>query len=225
MDSPDRPAGVLTYSFDALLIEILQKSTIWGKIALPILMAFSSKYAVSLYENLAQFVNLNYRTCTAYGLEEFRSMLGVQPGQYKTFGELNKHVLKPVALEINALAPFGVSLLPVRQGKKVVQVKVGWWNKSEEEMLAASKEAQRSKIGRKARIAGNVEGVLAPMPSQEQLARKPHRLGLQSALNRPRVCRRLQLLRRWSHDELSSVKPLCLGQSGSHSRSMSTAAP
>ena len=57
--TPTRPAGVLTYSFDKRLIEVLKDSTIWGKIALPVLMAFTSKYAVSLYENLAQFSNLS----------------------------------------------------------------------------------------------------------------------------------------------------------------------
>jgi hypothetical protein len=35
LDDPDRSAGVLTYSFDRRLIEILRDSTIWGKIALP----------------------------------------------------------------------------------------------------------------------------------------------------------------------------------------------
>jgi len=58
LDDPDRPAGVLTYSFDKRLIEILKDSTIWGKIAIPVLMAFTSKYTVSLYENLAQHINL-----------------------------------------------------------------------------------------------------------------------------------------------------------------------
>jgi hypothetical protein len=59
MDDPRRAAGVLTYSFDWRLLEILKDSTIWGKIALPVLMAFQSKYAVSLYENIAQMVNLD----------------------------------------------------------------------------------------------------------------------------------------------------------------------
>ena len=35
LDSEDRPAGVLTYSFDKRLISVLKDSTIWGKIALP----------------------------------------------------------------------------------------------------------------------------------------------------------------------------------------------
>src|SRR6476620_8167421 len=32
LDEPERAAGVLTYSFDKRLIEVLQDSTIWGKI-------------------------------------------------------------------------------------------------------------------------------------------------------------------------------------------------
>ena len=36
LDAPDRPAGVLTYSFDKRLIDILKTSTIWGKITLPV---------------------------------------------------------------------------------------------------------------------------------------------------------------------------------------------
>jgi hypothetical protein len=129
LDDPDRPAGVLSYSFDKRLIEVLKDSTIWGKIALPVLMAFTTKYAVSLYENLAQFANLSKKVHQDYSLDEFRELLGVPPGRYKSFGELNLHVIKPAVFEVNALAPFGISVLPIKQGKKVVQIRVGWWAK------------------------------------------------------------------------------------------------
>src|SRR5919202_15826 len=71
LDDPERPAGVLTYSFDKRLVSVLQDSTIWGKIAIPILMAFTSKYAVSLYENLAQLANLSKKIFQEYTLDEF----------------------------------------------------------------------------------------------------------------------------------------------------------
>lgn len=171
LDDPDRPAGVLTYSFDKRLVAVLQDSTIWGKIAIPILMAFSSKYAVSLYENLAQLANLSRKTFQEYSLDEFRALLGVPPGRYKTFGELNKHVLKPAVQEINAIAPFGVSVLPVKQGKRVAQIKVGWWAKDREALQAANDELQRSKIGRRARLAGTVEYVAEAIPSINRLMR------------------------------------------------------
>jgi plasmid replication initiation protein len=136
LDEPDRPAGVLTYSFDRRLIQILRDSTIWGKIALPVLMAFTSKYAVSLYENVAQLVNLDKKIHHVYTLDEFRALLGVQSGRYKTFGALNKHVIKPAVEEINGLASFCINILPVKQGKRVTNIHVGWWQKDASALMS-----------------------------------------------------------------------------------------
>lgn len=171
LDDPGRPAGVLNYSFDKRLVAVLQDSTIWGRIALPILMAFSSKYAVSLYENLAQHAHLSHKTSQDYTLDEFRALLGVPAGRYRTFGELNKHVLKPTVQEINAIAPFGIAVAPIKEGKRVVSVKVGWWPKDSEALQAASDELKRSKVGRRARLAGTVEYVTRTMPSANRLRR------------------------------------------------------
>jgi plasmid replication initiation protein len=162
LDAPDRPAGVLTYSFDKRLIDILKTSTIWGKITLPVLMAFTSKYAVSLYENVSQMTGLELKQSQTFTLDEFRDMLGVQPGRYKTFGELNKHVLQPAVAEVNALAPFSLSVLPVKQGKRVASVLVGWVKKDSDALREAFEETQRPRFGRKARIAGTVETVVLP---------------------------------------------------------------
>ncbi|HJT75738.1 MAG TPA: replication initiation protein [Gemmataceae bacterium] len=168
LDDPDRPAGVLTYSFDKRLIEALKDSTIWGKIALPVLMAFTSKYTISLYENLAQIASLSKKTYQDYTLDEFRDLLGVSPGRYKAFGELNKHVIKPAIAEVNALAPFSVSLVPVKQGKRVVQIRVGWWAKEGDALREAWNEMQRTRVGRRARIA---EVGHAPLPSINRTVR------------------------------------------------------
>ena len=154
MDDPDRPGGVLTYTFDKRLIEVLKESTIWGKISIPILMAFTSKYAVTLYENMAQFAKLTHKTFADYTLEEFRDMLGVEPGKYGRFGELNKHVIKPAVAEINALAAFNVSVMPVKKGRSVHTVKVNWWPKSKHENQEAYRELKRPKSGRRARAQG-----------------------------------------------------------------------
>ena len=171
LDDPDRPAGVLNYSFDKRLVEILKDSAIWGKIALPVLMAFTSKYAVSLYENVAQWTGLSKKVFQEFSLEDFREMLGVEEGKYPAFGALNKHVIKPVILEINALAPFNVSILPVKTGKRVTRIRVGWWSKTKEEMDEAWREVHRPKVGRKARIAGQAITVLDPSPSENRLIR------------------------------------------------------
>ncbi len=171
MDDPTRPAGVLTYSFDKRLVEMLRDSSIWGKIALPVLMAFSSKYAVSLYENASQWSNLSRKVYQDFLLEEFRTLLGVEEEKYPAFGALNKHVLKPAVDEINALAPFNISIIPRKTGKKVTGIRVGWWRKNEDELREAWAEAQRPKVGRRARISGRVDHV-APMPSLNSMGRK-----------------------------------------------------
>jgi hypothetical protein len=171
LDSPNRPAGVFTYSFDKKLIKILQDSTVWGKINVPVLMAFMSKYSVSLYENIAQKVNLDHKQSHTYSLAEFRELMGVQDSQYKTFGEFNKHVLKPAALEINALAAFKIDVLPIKEGKRVAQIMVQWTHKDAEALKAAMKEVESTKVGRKARITGTVETVLPPVPSIGRLMR------------------------------------------------------
>lgn len=172
LDSPDRPAGVLTYSFDNLLIDVLQQSSVWGKIAIPLLMAFTSKYAVSLYENISQLSGLSHKQMEDYDLEDFRSMMGVPAAKYKTFGEFNKHVLKPAVSEVNALAPFTVNVMPVKRGKKVVTMRVGWWKKSQDELKAAYEELNRHKSGRRARLAGTVEYVSPPVPSSNRSLRR-----------------------------------------------------
>jgi len=89
LDDPDRPAGVLSYSFDKRLVEILQDSAIWGKISLPVLMAFSSKYSVSLYEHVSQWTGLTRKSYQDLTLNEFRDLLGVEEGKYAAFGALN----------------------------------------------------------------------------------------------------------------------------------------
>ena len=172
LDDPARPAGVLSYSFDKRLVEILRDSAIWGKISLPVLMAFSSKYSVSLYEHISQWAGLSRKSYQDLTLDEFRELLGVEEGKYAAFGALNKHVIKQTVLELNALASFSVTVIPVKTGKRVTHIRVGWWQKEKEELDAAWREVHRSKVGRKARIAGTATTVTEAYPSQNRLARK-----------------------------------------------------
>jgi hypothetical protein len=171
MSDPDRPAGTLTYSFDKRLVEILRDSSIWGKIALPVLMAFSTKYAVSLYENASQWASLQFKMMQDMSIDDLRLMMGVEDGKYPAFGDLNLYVVKPAVREINALAPFNITVLPIKTGRRVTSVRIGWFAKNSVELSEAWKEVQRSKIGRKVRLSGQAEMVLGPSKSIENLSR------------------------------------------------------
>ena len=172
LDDPDRAAGTLVYSFDKRLLEVLRDSAIWGKIALPVLMAITSKYVISLYENLAQWSGLTHKTFQEMSLGEFRSLLGVEEGSYPAFGALNKHVIKPAVSEINALAPFGLAILPIKSGKKVTHIRVAWWKKSRAEIADAMAEARRPRAGRKARLATQPDHVTEAWPSVSRRMRR-----------------------------------------------------
>lgn len=172
LDSPDRPAGTLTYSFDKRLTKILSNSTIWGKISFPVLLSLSSKYGISLYENAAQLSGLDHKISHTYTLDEFRTLLGVEPAKYPSYGNLAQKVIKPAVQEINALADFHISVAPIKTGRKVTHIRLGWWKKNIDEIKSAFQELQQPKVGRKARITNTVSYVLDPMPSVGKTTRK-----------------------------------------------------
>lgn len=186
IDEPDRPAGMLTYSFDKRLVEILQDSYIWGKIAMPVLMAFSSKYAVSLYENLSQWSNLEYKSFQDFSLKEFRDLLGVVENKYPKYGALSRHVIQPAVVEINALAPFNVTVIPIKTGRRVTTIRVGWSRKDPDQLKEAYAESQRPKVGRKARMRGSAEYVSKPVQSISDALRKD-RIGQRRSKTSPLI--------------------------------------
>lgn len=153
-------------------------------------MAFSSKYVVSLYENISQRQDLDFKTHDDFTLDDFREKIGIKQGKYPAFGALNKCVLKPAVDEINALAPFNISLLPVRTGKKVSHIRIGLWKKTEDELKEAWAESKRSRVGRKACTSGRVEHV-KPMPSVSSMTKRAR---LMSKSTSSSVLKRSELL-------------------------------
>ena len=172
MTDKDRKAGVLTYSFDKRLTEILERSAIWGQISLHVVRAFTSKYAVSLYENISQKVNLSLVQTQHYTLAEFREMVGVKDDGYLVYADLNRHVIKPAVAEINAISHFHLSALPTKKGKKIDGITIGWQRKTEDALREAQVELGQSKVGRRERSSKHAQMVLGFMPSSERLTRK-----------------------------------------------------
>lgn len=154
---PKRTHGALKYAIPPELAVLLRDSTVFAKLELEVLRAFTSKYALALYEAVARRVRLQHVFTERFSLEDFRELLGVEPGKLKTFGNLNQYAIKPALLEVNALSDFTVGIAPEKSGRRVTGVMVGWNAKSIDERKAAYAELQRSRVGRKARITGTVE--------------------------------------------------------------------
>jgi len=157
MDDDDRQHGMLTYSFDRRLVDLLRNSTIFGKLEIAVMLAFSSKYALSMYEAIARRVRLKHQFMEEFSVPEFRDLLGVEEGKLTKFSNLNLKAIKPAVREINALASFGVVVLPKKTGRTITGLTVSWWKKDLDELKQAYAEVNRHKTGRKARIEGLVE--------------------------------------------------------------------
>ncbi|MEO0439163.1 MAG: replication initiation protein [Pseudomonadota bacterium] len=154
-------SGVFRYRFDSQLRKIIKNSSVFARIRSEVTFALSSKYALALYEMIQKRGNLSHRWSEEFSVDELRSLLGVEPGKLTLFGNFKSRALQPAVREVNALGDYGVQMLPVKTGRAVTAVKISWWRKSEDELKAAYQELQRSRVGRRARIAGTVEDVAA----------------------------------------------------------------
>lgn len=161
----DDDAGLLYYRFDAELRRIIQDSRVFARLRKEVMFAFTSKYALALYEMGEKRRNMQFRWTETFDLDELRELLGVKPRELTTFGNLNAWCLKPAAREVNALADFGVSFRPVKTGRKVTAVQLAWWRKNEDELRAAFAEVHRHQAGRRARIEGTVERIAEALPT------------------------------------------------------------
>ena len=96
-----------------------------------------------------------------FDLDAFRELLGVEAGKLTTFGNLNQYAIKPALLEVNALSDSTVSIVPKKTGRRVTGIVVGWEVKDIKGRKEAYMELQRSRVGRRARIAETVEDMLS----------------------------------------------------------------
>lgn len=156
--------GFVRYGVPDKLRPILAKSSRWGRIKAEIVCAMSSKYAIALYEMVQLRGNLD-RSIERFPVGRFRELIGVPPGTYDRGNDLLRYVVNPALLEVNGLSEFGIQIDVERAHSRapISSVSLAWWRKEGEEYRATHQERQRSKLGRKARLRGEVCPAL-PIP-------------------------------------------------------------
>lgn len=150
--------GVVRYTFPAFLADLLKDSTIFAKLDLEVMHSFRSKYAFSLYEAVARRVRMK-RFTENLSVDNLRDMLGVEEGKLGAYKNLNKYAIQPAVTEVNTITPYTVSVVPQKQGRKVVSFIMGWEVKTENQLQAAYTEMNRHSAGRKARATDSVDVV------------------------------------------------------------------
>jgi hypothetical protein len=126
-----------------------------------VIFAFTSKYALSLYELITARINMTHVWSEDFSLDELRGLLGVKPGALTRVPNLLQRVIAPAVLEVNGLADFGVVVEPVRKGGQqrgmVTGFRVSWWKKDIPGLQDAYQELKQPKVGRMARLKANAQ--------------------------------------------------------------------
>jgi hypothetical protein len=167
-DDDDNPAGMVIYSFSKGMRSIIKDSTLWGRVRNSVIFAFTSKYSLALYELISARINLKHMFSEEFTVEDLRALLGVPDGKLERIPNLLQKVINPAVLEVNGLADFGVKIDTIREGGKVrglvTGFRVSWYRKSVPELQTAFSEIKRSKVGRIARLRGELVTVQVSLP-------------------------------------------------------------
>ena len=157
-DEEESSDATVQFGIPTRLRVVLAKSNRWGRIRCEVAYAMTSKYAIALYELVCLRANRDH-CVEVLSYEQFRDLLGVPPGTYDRGLDFRRKVVDPALLEVNGLSDMGVDIdLRRRHARAPIhEVAISWWSKSGEEFRAAMEERNRSKVGRMARLRGEVE--------------------------------------------------------------------
>jgi plasmid replication initiation protein len=114
--------NTLNFSFHKIMLDLVDKPSIYGTLDVDLQSEFESKYGHALYENSTRFVNLQKNKVIQ--LDTFRKILGVQADKYPSMRELTRNVIAPSVEEVNDRADFVVSLETMKSGRKVTGFEV-----------------------------------------------------------------------------------------------------
>jgi len=171
-----RSDGIIYYSFPAAVRGIIRESSQYARLQTHVMFAFSSKYALALYEMVQKRGNLKFKTSEEFPVERFRALLAVEEGKLKEFKHFKSRAIDPAVLEVNGLGEFGCKVEPIYSGRKVTAVRLSWWAKNLDERKSAMHELRFSRVGRRARLEGKVDSLmpltmLDTTPSQDVTVR------------------------------------------------------
>jgi hypothetical protein len=164
-----RRNGVIRYGVPDQLRPVLEQSSRWGRIKAEVVCAMASKYAMALYELVQLRANMD-RCIEHFTVARLRDLLGVPPGTYERGNDFIKRVIDPAVLELNHLSEINVAIDVKRAYSRapITGFTLTWWRKRPQEMGDAYRERQRSKVGRKARLRGDVMPVDVLIPIERQ---------------------------------------------------------
>jgi hypothetical protein len=157
-ETDDDDEAIVEWEFTEPCRRVLQGSDYYARMNRAAVLAFDSKYALTLYE-LGSLLSGRREPCWRGSVPELREKLGIEPGKLARWPDLNRYALQQAKREIDQLAHFTLSWKEKRQGRKVITIELFFWLKDPESVNQAAAELDRPKVGRKARRDGTVEQI------------------------------------------------------------------
>lgn len=113
--------GVCTYAYAPSLREKLYKPELYARINISVMNKFNGSYALALYENTVRFRGVGTTGWREVAI--WRSVLGLEEGEYRQFKEFNNKVLKPAIAEVNANSDILLEMGFRREGRRITAIR------------------------------------------------------------------------------------------------------
>lgn len=155
-----RKDGVISYTFSRQLRDIIRDSQIFARLQREVMYQLTSKYSLVLYEMIQKRGNQRFIREQAFEVDELRDIL-VQPGRLTSWINFRNKALDPAIREVSAMSDYTVSYDVRKQGRKITHVILKWRRKDEHAADATQRELDQPRVGRKARLEGTSEEIVA----------------------------------------------------------------
>lgn len=156
----DDGRATVEWEFTAPARAVLQGSDYYARLNRAALLAFRSKYAITLYEMGCLLAGRRNPTWSGT-VDELRERLGTPSNSMPNFSDFRRLVLTSGKAEIDQLAAFTMGWLERRGARgKITHVTITFVPKDDDATDAAADEAERHSGGRRSRREGTNETVL-----------------------------------------------------------------
>ena len=162
----DEARSVVFWRFSEPMRRVMQASDHYAEMQQQAVLAFESRYSVTLYEYGCLLYHRQHPTWQG-SMVELRELLGVPAGTYRDWTDLSRKTLDMAKSEIDHIAPFTLTWRESRHGRAVVAVELRFEPKDPTAVAAAKAELNSARTGRKARR--DEQAKVQAAPTQQQL--------------------------------------------------------
>jgi plasmid replication initiation protein len=107
--------GKVYFGFAPTIRKTLLHPEYYVLLDLNIIKGLNSKYAIALYENARDYLEIGFPKMT---LDIFRKLMGVEEGKYKNFADLKKRVIDPSIEEISEKTDIFIDYELFKEGRR-----------------------------------------------------------------------------------------------------------